>query len=160
AGSDKAWRNVEPFKSVDAARIRYLTVQEAKRLINACDSEFRPMVQAALQTGARYGELARLQVHDFNPDVGTLAVRRSKSGKPRHVVLTDEGIALFRQLSAGRSGNEPLLRRAGGSAFRRWDSNLPMIAAVQRAKITPPITFHGLRHTWASLSAMNGVPLM
>jgi integrase len=160
AVSDRAWRSVEPFENVDAARIRYLTVSEAKRLINACDPAFRPMVEAALQTGARYGELIRLEVHDFNPDSGTLAVRQSKSGKPRHVVLTDEGIALFRQLGAGRSGNEPLIRRANGSAFRANDQALPMAAAVKHAKITPPISFHGLRHTWASLAVMNGVPPM
>jgi integrase len=158
--SDRAWRSVEPFENVDAARIRYLTVSEAKRLINGCDSEFKPMVQSALQTGARYGELIRLEVHDFNPDAGTLAVRQSKSGKPRHVVLTDEGIALFRQLSAGRGGNEPLIRRTNGEPFRRNDQSLPMAAAVKRAKIAPTISFHGLRHTWASLAVMNGVPPM
>jgi integrase len=160
AASDRAWRSVEPFEAVDAARIRYLTVTEAQRLINACEPDFRPMVQAALQTGARYGELIRLQCHDFNPDAGTVAIRQSKSGKPRHVVLTDEGIALFRQLSAGRSGNEPLLRRANGSAFRDHDQTQPMLDAVKRAKISPAISFHGLRHTWASLSVMNGVPPM
>ncbi|MEJ2377034.1 MAG: tyrosine-type recombinase/integrase, partial [Pseudolabrys sp.] len=101
AQSDQAWRSVEPFEAVDAARVRYLTIKEAQRLINACGFEFRPLVQAALQTGARYGELIRLQVHDFNPDAGTLAIRQSKSGKPRHVVLSDEGAALFRQLTAG-----------------------------------------------------------
>lgn len=158
--SDRAWRSVEPFENVDSARIRYLTVSEAKRLINACDDEFKPMMQAALQTGARYGELTRLQVHDFNPDSGTLAVRQSKSGKPRHIVLTDEGLALFRQLSAGRGGNEPLIRKANGSAFRANDQALLMAEAVKRAKITPSITFHGLRHTWASLAVMNGVPPM
>jgi integrase len=34
-----------------------------------------------------------------------------------------------------------------------------MREAVRRAKITPSISFHGLRHTYASLSIMNGVPL-
>jgi integrase len=158
-GSDRAWRSVEPFKGVDKARVRYLTVAEAARLINACDPEFRPMVQAALQTGCRYGELTRLQVHDFNPDSGTLAVRQSKSGKPRHVVLTDEGIALFRHLCAGRSGNETLICKSG-SAFGPQYQQRPMRSAVERAKITPPITFHGLRHTWASLSVMAGMPLL
>ena len=158
--SDRAWRSVEPFENVDAARVRYLTVAEAKRLINGCDPELKPLVQAALQTGARYGELIRLEVHDFNSDAGTLAVRQSKSGKPRHIVMTDEGIALFRQLSAGRSGHEPLIRRANSKPFRRNDQALPMAAAVKRARITPSISFHGLRHTWASLAVMNGVPPM
>jgi integrase len=36
----------------------------------------------------------------------------------------------------------------------------PMREACQRAKLSPPISFHGLRHTWASHAVMNGVPLM
>jgi integrase len=35
-----------------------------------------------------------------------------------------------------------------------------MRLAVTAAKIIPPITFHGLRHTWASLAVMAGMPLM
>jgi integrase len=35
-----------------------------------------------------------------------------------------------------------------------------MRLACAGARITPPVSFHALRHTWASLSAMNGVPLM
>ena len=97
--SDTAWRKVKPFKGVDAARVSYLTVEQARRLVNATDPEFRPLVQAALQTGCRYSELARLEVADFNPDSGTLAIRQSKSGKARHVVLTDESVLFFRQLN-------------------------------------------------------------
>ena len=31
---------------------------------------------------------------------------------------------------------------------------------LENASIDPPINFHGLRHTWASLSVMAGMPLM
>jgi integrase len=158
--SDIAWRKVKPFGNVDSARIRYLTVAEAKRLINACDREFRPLVQAALNTGARYGELARLQVRDFNADAGTVAVRQSKSGKPRHIVLTDEGMALFRELTAGKPGDELILYRADGTAWGQSHQWRFMDSAVKRAKISPSISFHGLRHTWASLAVMAGMPLM
>jgi integrase len=158
--SDTAWRKIKPFHGVDAARIRYLTVAEAKRLINACDPEFRPLVQAALQTGCRYGELTRLEVQDFNPDAGTVAIRKSKSGNPRHVVLTDEGIALFTQLGAGRSGGELLVRRAKGEAWKASHQGRPMTEACERARIKPRISFHILRHTWASLAVMAGVPLL
>ena len=158
--SDAAWRRVEPFEAVDAARVRYLTVAEAQRLINACDPGFRPTVQTALQTGARYGELCRLEVQDFNPDAGTLAVRKSKSGKQRHVVLTDEGIRLLKQLSAAHGGHEPMLRRPNGEPFAKSHQARPMNDACDRAGIKPKISFHGLRHTWASLSVMAGMPLM
>jgi integrase len=158
--SNTAWARVEPFENVDAARARYLTVAEAKRLTNAADAEFRPLIQAALQTGARYGELARLQVHDFNRDAGTVGIRQSKSGNPRHIVLTDEGMAVFKQLAAGRSGSDLLIPTADGRAWQKSQQARPMIEACERAKITPRVSFHILRHTWASLSVMNGVPLL
>jgi integrase len=158
--SDAAWRKVKSFKSVDAARVRYLTVAQARRLVNASNSEFRPLVQSALQTGCRYSELARLEVADFNPDSGTLTIRQSKSGKARHVVLTDEGVLFFRQLTAGRAGSEIMLRRAKGEAWRASHQLRPMAQACQHAKIEPPVSFHALRHTWASHAVMNGVPLL
>jgi integrase len=157
--TDSAWRKVKPFKDVDAARVRYLSIVEATRVINASDPEFRPLVQAALQTGCRYGDLARLEVSDFNPDSGTLAIP-SKSGKARHVVLTDEGVSFFRQLIAGRAGSEIMLRKVNGEAWRASHQLRPIAQACQRANISPPINFHALRHTWASLSVMSGVPLL
>ena len=83
-----AWgRKLKPFKDVEVARVRYLTIAEAERLINACDVDFRPLVRAALETGCRYGELTRLEVcESHGKSVGTVGIRKSKSGKPRHVV--------------------------------------------------------------------------
>ena len=158
--SDAAWRQVKPFKGVDAARVRYLTVAEAQRLMNVAPLDFRQLLQAALATGARYGELGRLQVHDFNSDAGTLQVRASKSGKPRHIVLTEEGVAFFARLTAGRSGSELMLRKADGMAWGKSHQDMRMRAACRRAGITPPAGVHVLRHTWASLAVMRGVPLM
>jgi integrase len=39
------------------------------------------LVRAGLETGCRYGELTRLEVCDFNPDVSTLAIRQSKTAR-------------------------------------------------------------------------------
>jgi len=154
--SDAAWRRVKPFKSVEVARARYLTVAEAKRLIAAADTRFRPLVQGALQTGCRYGELTRLIVEDYNRDAGTIAIRQSKTGKSRHVVLTDEGRAFFNKMCGGRAGGERLFQ----GTWNRSNQARPMREACKRAKLVPPISFHGLRHTWASLAVMGGVPLM
>jgi integrase len=78
------------------------------------------MVQGALLTGCRYFELARLRVHDFNPDAGTIHVRESKSGHSRHVALNDEGRALLTSLTAGKTGKELVgLRKATNAALHR-----------------------------------------
>jgi integrase len=158
--SEAAWRRVKPFEQIERARTRYLLIDEAQRLINACEPDFRALVQAALVSGARYGELCRLMVADFNSDAGSLAIHRSKSGKPRHIILADEGIALFRLLCVGRAGAELIFRRADGEPWGPANQARRMTAACARAKIEPPIGFHGMRHSWASHSVMNGAALM
>ena len=157
--SDAEWRKVKPYKKTDRARVRYLEVAEAQKLIAACPPNFRALVEAALQTGCRYSELTRLKVADFNADAGTLHIRQSKSGDPRHVVLTAEGVALFRQLTEGRPAKAPILCKADGSTWGYADQRNPMQHAVEQAGIEP-ISFHGLRHTWASLAVMGKVPLV
>jgi integrase len=157
--SDQAWRRVKLFEDVSAARVRYLTVEEARRLINASDPDFRDLVQAALQTGARYSELGRLRVQDFNRDSETLHVTKSKSSKKRHIVLTEEGVDLFTRLCAGRARDQLILRRVNGQPWGPSNQIKPMAEACRRAGIHE-FSFHGLRHTYASLSVMSGAPLM
>src|ERR1019366_1848779 len=99
--SDVPWRTVRPFRDADAPRLRYFTKDEVRRLINGAQGDFRNLVKGAIFTGCRYSELARLRAGDFNPDSGTVFVGQSKSGKARHVVLTDEGQRFFEALAAG-----------------------------------------------------------
>lgn len=156
--SDEAWRNVKAFREVDAARVRYLNDEESRRLVNACTPDFRPMVQAALLTGCRYGEITALKVTDYNADAGTLHIRISKSGKPRHVVLTDEGRGFFDTATAGKNGSAPIFTRPDGEAWGRSHQQRPFKAACKVAKVDP-LTFHELRHSYASRLVMNGAPL-
>jgi len=155
-----SWRRVKPLKVAHAARLRFLTVDEAQRMVNACEPDFRQIVSAALTSGCRYGELGRLRAADFNPDSGTLHIRQSKSGKDRHVILTDEGVALFTRLTAGKRGDALILTRADGRPWKASDQRRPMLSAVKHASISPAVNFHALRHTWASLAVMAGMPLM
>jgi integrase len=157
--SDDAWRQVRAFREADAARLRYLSDEEARRLTNACPADFRPLVTAALLTGCRYGELTALIVDDFNPDVGTIRIPVSKSGKPRHVVLPQEGRDFFATLTANRSGSARMFLRINGRSWAKSEQQRPLAAASNAARIDPPVNFHGLRHTYASRLAMRNVPL-
>ncbi|HET6607502.1 MAG TPA: hypothetical protein VFG62_12560 [Rhodopila sp.] len=91
--SDTAWRRVKPFAKVDAPRIRWMEDAEAVRLDNACPSDFRMIVRAALLTGADWSELANATVNDLHSDTSTLAVS-GKRGQ-RTIRLSEEAKAHF-----------------------------------------------------------------
>ena len=161
--SDAAWRRVEPFKNVEVARVRYLSLAECKRLINACDLDFKPLVQAALMSGARYGQITKLKVADFNPDAGTITVTSRKGRGPIktvYVVLTDEGISFFNRQCAGRASGENVFLKNDGTQWKDSHQKRPMEAASARAKIEPAANFHVTRHSYASHAVMNSVPLL
>ena len=157
--SDTEWRRVKPHRKADAPRVRFLTRAESIRLVNACRPVIKPLVRGGLATGARYGELVRIQCGDFSPDTGLLWIRPGKSDHGRHVPLSAEGLALIKQLVAGRPASALIFPR-GNREWRAGEQRRPLEAACTAAKIEPAISFHELRHTYAAQLAQVGVDLL
>jgi len=171
--SSDAWAAVKPFREADKAKVRYLLDNEITRLVNVCPPDFRALVTGALMTGCRYGELCAMKAVDFDPQAGTVTIRLSKAGKPRHVALTEEGLRFFKGVTAGMAGDARMFNRdrvvtqatreaAGTTERAPWggsDQFRPISAACIAANIAPAISFHELRHTYASRLAMRGVPM-
>ncbi len=157
--SDDSWRRVKPFRNVESAKIRFLKPYEVERLINACDPHFRGMITAGYYTACRYGELTNLRVNDYNSESGTLFIADSKSGKPRHVTLTEDAQKFFTKETIGKLGNDLIFAREDGSKWGRSHQTRRLKDACKHAKIKPAISFHILRHTHASLLAQRGTPL-
>ena len=156
--SDSAWQRVKPFRDVDLPRVRHLNIDECKRLMNACATDFRGLVRGALLTGCRYGELTAMCCGDFRDDMGTVHVANSKSGKPRSVPLTPEGVRFFGSLVAGRDGDATMFVRDDGKPWGQSHQRRRLADAAKVASIND-VSFHILRHTYASALAMNGAPM-
>jgi integrase len=153
-----AWRNVKPYPKVDGAKLRYLSDDEARRLVNATNGKFRPLVQAALLTGARYGELRAVRVSDFDGPAGVLRLSETKSGTPRVVYLEQEGVRLFERACAGKRGGELAFQRPAGGKWGASQQARPLEEASSRAQIERA-TFHDLRRTYGARLALKGVPM-
>ena len=155
---DTAWRRVKPFRKVSAARIRYFTPAEVGALLAAAEPWFRAVVQAALFTGGRWSEIFRMKVRDIDLRSGTIHFPETKSGRPRHVHLTDEGARFFARQCAERPLRDLLFHNQHGRPLGPSHQIRPMRETCLKAGVEPA-GFHILRHTYGSTLAMAGVPL-
>ncbi len=153
ASNQDAWARVKPFEDVDAPRVSHLSQKQAEDLLRACTDDFRPMARAALMTGCRYGELCNLLVDDFKGD--HIHIRFGKTGM-RNVPLSDAGSKFFESLAKGRGQDETLITHKDGSRWQHSHQVRPMGKACKDAKINPAVSFHILRHTYATLLLDSG----
>jgi len=61
--------------NVASSRKLFLTDKQVKALLGNTEGGFRRLVKAGVLTGARYGELARVKVKDFDHDIGPMNTR-------------------------------------------------------------------------------------
>jgi len=165
------WATVRLYRGVKGRRVRFLSVAEQVRLVNACPTDFRQLVRGALFTGARYGDLTNAKVMDFDTTSGTLRFdRKGKDTNIGHVYLTEEGTTFFRELVAGRAPSELMFLRhdvergsrkddKNADGWLKDDAKTPLRRACIAAQIDP-LCFYELRHTYASSLIAKGVPLM
>lgn len=167
SGERQPWLAVKPFKKVGGIRTRFLSKDEVQRLVNGATEEFRPLIKAAIYTGSRLGPLTRAKVGDFHPEAGTIFIQKDKDGKARHVILDDDATAWFKTHTAGRDKGELMFTRHGVKRSTRkgtedqWmpdDQKHQMKLACTNGKVAK-LTFHELRHTYASELIKQGVQL-
>lgn len=144
------WAHVSPFTLGEEPPPRMMDTDEITRLLNAAPDDLRELLQGALMTGARQGDLLTMRVRDFDAESATVRIAGSKTGKILWQPLTGEGVALFQRLTAGRDGAEPMFIREDGSAWERSDITRPMKETREAAKL-PDVTFKVTRATYGKL---------
>lgn len=154
-----AWK-VSPFENVEVARAIFLGEKEQRTFVKACakEKDFQCLVRAGLYTGARYGELGRLRVADFNPSAGTVFIAKSKGGQQRYVHLDLEAARFFRELCSNRDQGDTMFLRTSGESWAKDNQRKPMRRACALAEIKR-FGFHQLRHSAASRWITLGVSL-
>ena len=84
-------------------RLRFLAKSEIEALLNACKKHLKPIVEVALLSGMRRGELLGLKWEQVRN--GFLYLTETKSGKARQIPINDRLKEVFREV---RQGNQQL----------------------------------------------------
>jgi site-specific recombinase XerD len=126
--------------------------EEVRRLLAAAASlRDRALLETAYATGMRLGEVIHLLLTDIDSQRMVIRVEQGKGRKDRYVMLSTSLLETLRaywrkerprtNLFPGKGGKEPLHPTSAQKAFQR---------ARSRAKIEKPISFHTLRHSFAT----------
>lgn len=149
-------KKVKAFADVGAPKVRFFDDDEIARLLAVTEGDFKLLISSALHTGCRFSELANLKVRDFKN--GQIFVETSKSGKPRHIALTDVAFDFFASVTKGRDANELMLTLIGNQ-WKQTDQTNRMRKACIKADVKHA-GFHCLRHSYASHAIIKGCPIV
>lgn len=159
----RGWCDLPAFdrpKVPPRAAVRWLTRDEADRLVAACAPHLAPLVTFLLHTGARLGEALGLQWAQVDLQARRVAFLDTKNGTHRGVPLNDAAWLALANLPL-RQGHV-FLTPAGapyyGSALGGSPIKTAFRGACRRAGIDG-LRVHDLRHTFASWLVMSGAPL-
>lgn len=136
---------------------RYLSVDEAERLYGAvCKSDnamLKFIVPMLILTGARKREVLDARWDDFDLSRRLWRIPISKSGKARHVPLSDGALALLAALprpdGCPWAFANPETRKPYVSVFYAWNTARQSVGLAD-------VRMHDLRHSFASLLINSG----
>ena len=135
-------------------RVRFLMAEESQTLLSNCPGYLKPIVQVALHTGMRKGELLGLTWPQVNFEQGIISMLDTKNRERRDVPMNETVKAVLRGLE--RKGEVVFFNGQGerfGNVRKSFDT------AVRKSGISD-FRFHDLRHTFASNLVMAGVDIM
>ena len=149
-----------PRRRFNNARETYLTAKDAERLFAALDAsgcpQIKHIVALLLLTGARKTELLTAQWQHVDIDRRAWFIPTTKTGKPRHVPLSQAAIDVIEQLPKFDGCPwlvpNPDTRKPYSSFKRSWDT-----ARVKAG--LPDLRVHDLRHSAASFMINAGIDL-
>ncbi len=168
AKDSKIFDGDSPTKAVkwpkpDNMKLRYLTIDEAEKLLTALAAKSQTLHDAALLSlhcGLRFGEIAALTWPCVNLEQGTLAILNAKTGS-RTAYLTDRAKAMLESRLQNQKKNKKrdklIFPKRSGKKGVMIQASKVFCDTIDELKLNEGITdrkqkvtFHTLRHTYAT----------
>jgi site-specific recombinase XerD len=129
-----------------------LAISQVEKLFSQLENlKHKTMLFLAYSAGLRVSEVVNLKIKDIHSERMVINIKGAKGKKDRTVVLSEGILELLRKyytayqpkdwLFEGQYKDEPYSTRSLQQIFHR---------AKEKAKILQPVTFHSLRHSYAT----------
>lgn len=140
------------LRSKQEAPPKALSKEDLNKLLAVSPDHLKPIFLLGAHAGLRIGEVFGLDWTDVSLFNGVITVKRSyngptKNGKTRKVPLSSKLESMFLDLQEYKNKH--------GRIFKTFDPN-PELRGLCRKIGIPEITFHSLRHTFATLALDSG----
>ena len=133
-------------------RMRFLSETEIMSLLDACSPHLKPMVECAVLTGMRRGEILSLKWEQVRN--GFIYLEKTKTNEARQVPISDGLEAVFRDIRRREHlKSEYVFTYQGGPIRDNFYKTFR--TALKRAGLAD-FHFHDLRHTFASQVLLRG----
>ena len=147
---------VKPFRE-SPGRVRFLSAHEASALVAAAPAHLKPIIVCALHTGGRRGEILSLRWEDVAGDVLYFDQTNTKSGRQRELPIDGDLADVLAEQKRRRFGGADARDYVFTWSGKRIRSvRTAFEKARKRAGLGEDVTFHVLRHTFASWFMING----
>lgn len=149
-------RKVKFFQEVNTG-FRVLSQEEQSRLVETATPVIQDIVLYALNTGSRIGEIFSLRWQNVDLERNLITVFSSKTQKTQLIPINGEVRRILEYWALGRKSEFVFYNHATGKPLVDLGAGLDL--ACKKAGITG-VTWHTLRHTFASRLLERGVDIM
>jgi integrase len=154
----QSWVALELPAVPDNRRTRFLDLKERRALLNACQGGLKDLVQGALLTGARAGELTSALCRQLDARTGHM-VFAGKTGR-RTVALSTAALKLFVRLAKNKRPDDYLFVRDDGLKWNHSDWDEKIKAAAKQAGLPDDVVLYSCRHTFISQTISDGLNVL
>jgi integrase len=158
ASAAQEWADVKPYKHAAKRRDLYLDLEQRRALLAASCGAFRDLLEAAMLTGARAGELVNATRGQFDARIGCMTFS-GKTGA-RTVPLSAPALALFKRLSGSKLPAARLLVRDDGKPWAHSDWDQLVREAAKEAKLPAGTCLYTLRHSFVTQAIQDGLSIL
>jgi integrase len=150
------WAKLQLPENPNNRRELFLDLKQRQALLGACKGGLRDLIEGAMVTGARAGELTSALCNQFDAR-SKLMTFTGKTGRRKGVPLSTPALKLFKRLAKGKQPDDHLFTRDDGKPWAHSDWDELVRDAATKAELPAGVCLYTMRHSFIRQAISGGM---